>query len=72
MILDVIAFAAEFADAGTEYAADLIAFLVRTNPADPGPCPEVILAMTKRRGGPICNTPLKFNMPKGRFERGGV
>lgn len=57
--------------AGAEYAADLMAFLVRSDPDDKSPTPEVIFVMTKRRGGPISNTPLRFNMPRGRFEAGG-
>lgn len=54
--------------AGTEYAADMMAFLVRTDADDEGGRPEVIFAMTKRRDGPMCNPVLIFDMRRGRFE----
>ncbi len=57
--------------AGAEYAADLVAFLVRTNPDDSGPSPEVMFTITKRRGGPIGNVPLVFHKGQGRFEMKG-
>lgn len=54
--------------AGTEYAADLVAFLVRTNPDDKGDSPEVMFTITKRRGGPTGNIPLVFHKSRGTFE----
>lgn len=57
--------------AGAEYAADLVAFLVRTNPDDSSASPEVMFTITKRRGGPTGNVPLVFHKSQGRFEMKG-
>jgi replicative DNA helicase len=53
---------------GSEFAADVIAFLIRTNPDDDSGRPEVTFYMTKRRGGPASRPTLIFDMPRGVFE----
>ena len=52
---------------GTEYAADLVAFLVRTNPEDKGARVEVRFEVVKRRGGPLSSVTLVFDMTTGQF-----
>lgn len=56
--------------AGAEFAADVIAFLVRVDPEDNGGCPEVRFHMTKRRGGPLASPFLRFDMARGQFRPG--
>lgn len=53
--------------AGAEYAADVIAFLVRANPEDTSQEPLVNFVCTKRRGGPTFQHQLTFDMRRGRF-----
>lgn len=53
---------------GSEYAADVMAFLVRTNPDDKAPVVEVQFVTVKRRGGDLREPPsLLFNRPRGLF-----
>ncbi len=52
---------------GSEYAADLMAFLVRTKPDDRGPVVEVRFEVAKRRNGPCTSVPLRFDMVRGTF-----
>lgn len=52
---------------GSEFAADVIAFLIRTNPDDDSGRPEVQFYMTKRRGGPASRPSLIFDMARGVF-----
>lgn len=59
---------ADTSGSGTEYAADLIAFLIRTDPKDQSGCPEVRFEVAKRRGGPPSSATLRFDMTRGRFE----
>ena len=54
--------------AGAEYAADVIAFLVRTDPNDASGSPLVRFEMTKSRDGVPSSPVLKFNMARGTFE----
>lgn len=58
---------ADTSGSGTEYAADLVAFLVRTNPEDKGARVEVRFEVVKRRGGPLSSVTLIFDMTTGRF-----
>lgn len=53
--------------AGSEYAADVLAFLVRTNPRDTRAEVDVQFAMTKRRGGQEGDVLLEFDRSRGRF-----
>lgn len=53
---------------GSEYAADVMAFLVRTNPEDKADRVEVQFVVTKRRGGVECAPPpLWFDKSRGLF-----
>lgn len=53
---------------GSEYAADVMAFLIRTNPDDKGGRVEVQFVLTKRRGGDECAPPaLWFDKARGLF-----
>lgn len=53
--------------AGAEYAADVIAFLVRTDPEDNSGRPEVRFEMTKSRDGTPSAPVLRFDMVRGVF-----
>ena len=53
---------------GLEYAADVIAFLLRAKSDDVSDTPEVVFHMTKRRGGRISRPSMRFVMNEGRFE----
>ncbi len=55
-------------DALVAYAADVMAFLVRTDPKDESASPEVLFAITKRRGGLKQPVTLRFHRPYGVFE----
>lgn len=56
---------------GSEYAADLMAFLVRTKPDARGPVVEVCFEVAKQRNGARTPTKLMFDMARGTFS-GGV
>ena len=53
---------------GSEYAADLMAFLVRTKPDDAGPVVEVRFEVAKQRNGACSPVTLMFDMSRGTFE----
>lgn len=58
---------------GAEYAADLMAFLVRTDPDSHAPVVEVQLVVVKRRGGQVFAPPtLRFDRPRGLFASAGI
>ena len=53
---------------GTQYAADFVAFLIRTNPDDKGGKVEVRFEVAKRRNGPASPATLMLDLTRGRFE----
>ena len=53
---------------GSEYAADMMAFLVRTDPNDTGGRVEVRFEVAKQRNGPRSSTTLVFDMVRGVFD----
>ena len=57
------------AGSGSEYAADVYGFLVRTDPKDPGCFPEVRLELVKVRDGEPKTSLMRFDMARGRFSR---
>lgn len=59
---------ADTSGSGTEYAADLVAFLIRTNPDDKGGRVEVRFDVAKRRNGPASPVTLMLDLNRGRFE----
>lgn len=59
---------ADTSGSGTEYAADFVAFLIRTNPDDKGGKVEVRFEVAKRRNGPASPATLMLDLTKGRFE----
>jgi replicative DNA helicase len=56
------------AGSGTEFAADLIAFLIEQNPKEKSPSPMMLFDVAKRRGGPPTSAMLQFNKSRGQFE----
>ena len=59
---------ADTSGSGTEYAADFVAFLIRTNPDDKGGKVEVRFEVAKRRNGPASPATLMLDLTRGRFE----
>lgn len=55
------------AGSGSEYAADVYGFLVRVDPDDEGPQPEVRLDLVKVRDGDTSKTLMRFNKKRGRI-----
>lgn len=53
---------------GTEFAADLIAFLIEQNPKEKSLTPFMLFDVAKRRGGPPTSAMLRLNKPTGQFE----
>lgn len=54
---------------GAEYAADVMGFLIRTDPEDASGCPEVRFEFVKTRDGVPTFAMLRFDMARGRFSR---
>lgn len=52
---------------GSEYAADVYGFLVRTKPDDKGATPEVALDLVKVRDGDTSRPLMRFDKAAGRF-----
>ena len=59
---------ADTSGSGTEYAADFVAFLIRTNPDDKGGKVEVRFEVAKQRNGACSPVTLMFDMSRGTFE----